>query len=1016
MTFKLIKSSQFKRSLLSDTSFISLKTLFIVFIFLTTSALSSTPNQWLVEEIKLEDGLPDSTVFSLQQDQSGFMWFGTVNGLARFDGYSFKVFKHDGADPATISNNNAGNIFIDSNNTMWIGTFGGGVNTLNLNSGELIRFPYSSSKIDEMVSENVQTFYEDLNSTMWIGTATGLYHLNGQELIHYDYDKNDSNSLIHSRVWNITGDADGNIWIGTSAGLSQLNTKTGEIQNYKLPAELTIDMSSNQFRKLFITDEYLWIGSSTGLYSFNLKTKIFNTHTSMHIMKINDIHFMKDDQLLIASMEGLFQFNMKEQSFKLDDNGDYWQALQHADIRNIFFDQSGLLWLATRDNGIIKVDQVGGLFQHHSNYITSDQKNERNKQIWSLDNDSEDKLYLGTSETLYKENNENKFDRIITKDTNNIPGIIRDTKHSRNNGTWIGSSEGLFFLDNNTVVAEFITEPFDLVGIKPTDIFSVEETSNGEIWMALYNIGVLRWNPLTSEAKLIQSYQGKPLTDINIVHIFQDASNNIWIGTNLIGVFCYKVEKNEFELFAHDFNNEKSISSNRIKDIYQDSKGRVWLATYRGLNLFNEEDKSFKRYTVSDGLLDNSVNSILEDSKQNLWITYKFGISKFTPEKSEFNNYVLNTGIRNDGLNSRSSTIDKNDLLYFGSANGYYTFNPNELNETKSFQPNLKLTDVQVNNQSLPFGELVNNDLEFDLDHNDRSISFRFAALDFKTSEQIQYSYRTAGLHDDWLITTSTRYIELNNLNAGDYKIEIRAINFDGRWNEQFLKLKLVVHPVWWKLGWVRVVFVLVGLFLGLLFHNYRTYKIRKQNQILESEVKNRTSELMKLNKQLKLASQTDFLTGLYNRSGFINNYKKKRSEIKTCCIVISDVDKFKNINDVYSHSAGDEVLKRITHIMRSIISKEDILARWGGEEFIFFLDNKKSNEAFELIEKIRMEIEKTEISINDQTIPVTCTFGICQCQVNLSFNDCVNAADEAMYQGKKKGRNITVISTINDV
>jgi len=1015
MLIKLIKSRQLCLCLL-DTYLVSIKNITILLIFFTTSALTHTPDQWLVEEIKVENGLPDSTVFSLQQDQSGFMWFGTVNGLARFDGYSFKVFKHDGADPATLSNNNAGNIFIDSKNTMWIGTFGGGVNTLNLDTGELTRFPYSSSKIDEMVSENVQTFYEDLNSTIWIGTATGLYHINGDELNHYDHNPEDPNSLIHPRVWNITGDTNGNIWIGTSEGLSQLNPETGKIQNYNLPAELTIDMSSNQFRKLFISNDYLWIGSSTGLYSFNLKTKIFNTHTSMHIMKINDIRFMNDDQLLIASMEGLFQFDMKAQSFKLDEDGEYWQALQHADIRNIFFDQSGLLWLATRDNGIIKVDQIGGLFQHHTNYIFKDQKNERNKQIWSLNYDTEDKLYLGTSETLYKENIENGFDRIITKDTNNIPGIIRDTKISHNNGIWIASSEGLFYLENDSIVAEYITEPFDLVGIKPTDIFSVEETSAGEIWMALYNIGILRWNPLTSEAELIQSYDGKPLTDINIVHIYQDTSNNIWIGSNLIGVFCYKIEKNEFELFSHDFNNFQSISSNRINDIYEDSKGRLWLATYRGLNLFNRDDKTFKRFQESDGLLDNSVNTILEDSRQNLWLTYKFGISKFTPEKSEFNNYVLNTGIRNDGFNTRSAVIDKNDLLHFGSANGYYTFNPNDLNDSITYQPNLELTEVQINNQSLSFGEIANNDLEFNLDHNDRSISFRFASLDFKISEQIQYNYRIAGLHEEWMNVTSTRFIEINSLNPGNYIIEIKAVNFDGRWDEQILKLSLIVHPVWWKLGWVRVVFVLVGLFLGLLFHNYRTYKIRKQNQMLESEVKIRTSELMTLNKQLKLASQTDFLTGLYNRSGFINNYKKKRNEIKTCCIVISDVDNFKNINDVYSHSAGDEVLKRITHIMHSIISSEDILARWGGEEFIFFLDNKKSNEAFEIIEKIRMEIEKTEISINDQTIPVTCTFGICQCQVDLSFNDCVNAADEAMYQGKKKGRNITVISTINDV
>ena len=154
---------------------------------------------------------------------------------------------------------------------------------------------------------------------------------------------------------------------------------------------------------------------------------------------------------------------------------------------------------------------------------------------------------------------------------------------------------------------------------------------------------------------------------------------------------------------------------------------------------------------------------------------------------------------------SRSATIDKNDLLYFGSADGFYTFNPKDLNEAVSFKPTLKLTDVQINNQSLSFGDIGFNDLEFNLDHNDRSISFRFASLDFKTSEQIQYNYRIAGLHEEWLNVTSTRYIELNNLNPGNYIIEIKAINFDSRWDEKFLKLNLIVHPVWWKLGWVRV-------------------------------------------------------------------------------------------------------------------------------------------------------------------------------------------------------------------
>ena len=251
----------------------------LVCLFLSGCAWAFNPDQWLEQKIQVKDGLPDSTVFSIQQDQNGYMWFGTTNGLARYDGYTFKVFKHDGANSDSLANNNAGNIYIDSANKLWIGSFGGGVNTLNLKTGVLKKYPYSSQHSDKMLSENVQTFYQDSDANMWIGTNTGMYKLIDEELTHYQHLEN-KNSLINSRVWDIDGDEQGNIWIGTSAGLSQLDSKTGHFNNYKLSENLVIDVSSNQFRKLYLSDNTLWIGSSTGLYSFSLAKKtIYSTQS-----------------------------------------------------------------------------------------------------------------------------------------------------------------------------------------------------------------------------------------------------------------------------------------------------------------------------------------------------------------------------------------------------------------------------------------------------------------------------------------------------------------------------------------------------------------------------------------------------------------------------------------------------------------------------------------------------------------------------------------------------------------
>ena len=397
-TFKRI----FRYSYRCLDSFCFRKALLVFLLFLSPSLLSITSNQWIIQNIHVEDGLPDSTVFSIQQDQEGFLWFGTTNGVARFDGYAFKIFKHDDKDSQTISNNNAGNIFIDSKNNLWVGTFGGGANKLDLTTGKLTRLPYSSTKDESVVSANVQTFFEDKNSNIWIGTASGLYQLEQNNITHYGYEKGDNNGLINSRVWDILEDEQNNIWVSTSDGLSRLNPQTGDFNSYKLPTNMVTNISSNQFRKLYRTGSTLWLGSSTGFFSFDIESKQFKSYSTE--IKINDIYLIDKSHFLIASMDGLYLFNLEKGKFSTDEKGEVWQLLKLTDVRNIFSDQSGMLWLATRNKGVIKIDRTGGLFQLHHDFIPKDKLSEASKQIWSLKFDSYENLYLATSEMLFKKN------------------------------------------------------------------------------------------------------------------------------------------------------------------------------------------------------------------------------------------------------------------------------------------------------------------------------------------------------------------------------------------------------------------------------------------------------------------------------------------------------------------------------------------------------------------------------------------------------------------------------------
>ncbi|TDR22628.1 ligand-binding sensor domain-containing protein [Marinicella litoralis] len=992
------------------TVFFNLKNyLTSVLLLVSWAAISSHSDQWQAVELSMEDGLPDSTVYSMSQDKTGYMWFGTTSGLARYDGYSFKVFRHDGADESTISNNNAGNIYLDSENHLWIGTFGGGANVIDLNNGELTRLPYSSSKTDQMISENVQTFFEDSQHSMWIGTGSGLYQMKGDQLNYFGGKKQDNSGFSQSRVWDIEEDSLGNIWLGTSQGLSQLNVNTGIYQHFKLPASLISNISSNQFRNIQMDEDVLWIGSSTGLYSFDIDTKQFTLHFSNNkTIKINDIHFEAGGKLLIATMEGLYEYDATKQLFKTDEGGELWQAYAHLDVRQILRDRSGLLWLATRDNGVVKIDQAGGLFKLHTNYVSESEATEQNKQVWTINTDEFSNLLIGTSETVYQHPIAAPSSKVVVDGLNEIPGIIRTIKKTKENGFWIGTSAGLFLLPSNSLKAEIKNEPFDLVGIEPTDVFSVTESLNGDLWLALYNIGVLQWNPMTHTAKLMQTVDGQSLTDMNISVIYEDNHQHIWIGSNLAGVFRLDPESQQIELFKHDYGDINSISSNRIKDIFQDSMGRLWIATARGLNQFLPESLNFKQYSQSNGLLSDSIGSIHEDSNQNLWIVYKFGLSRFNPEKEEINNYILNESISNDGFGNRSSTIDANDVIYIGSINGYYSFYPRLIKQSKQYKPPLILSQVWVNNQPVQNAQWVSKQNQFDLYHEDRAISFEFAALDFKAPEQIKYRYRIMGLNEEWLNISSNRMIELSHLNPGAYQIEVKAINNDGRWSEELMSINLNIHPVWWNQGWVRALFGIIFVLLAIFLHQFRTNKIKRQNQTLENEVKSRTSELRDLNAQLKTAAHSDYLTSLPNRMAFIKTIELKRKDpaIDGICLVMADIDHFKQINDQYGHAAGDVILIKVSEIMRAMIREEDMVARWGGEEFIFYFEAKNANQLLPMIDRIREAVEGTEFKYGENIISVTLTFGICQSEKGMSLNDCIKKADEAMYQGKSGGRN----------
>ena len=497
-----------------------------LFLFNSTALIASIESKWIIDSIQVEDGLPDSTVFSIQQDKHGFIWLGTTNGVARYDGHNFLSFEHDGSDSNSLSNKNSGNLFIDSKNNLWIGTFGGGLNVLKIDEGIIERFPYSSQDITSMVSENVQTFLEDSEGNLWIGTTRGLYRLTDNVLKFFPQDEEHTRDLRNTRIWDLIHTEEDSIWIGTSTGLTKFDKLTGKYEYYMMPNELLLKGHSGQFRTLFTdNNDYIWIGSSTGLISFNEKTHQFTSYEEVdHPEKINDIELTKDGNLIIASITGMYQFNIEELNYERDEDGKLWKMFSDLDIRDIFYDSSGLIWLGTRDGGVVKIDTDDNMFEQHKDYIKDEANRKNNKKVWVMEKGLPGEIYFGTSETVYRKT-KNDYEKIKIASNESIPGRIRSLHHSTSGGMWIGSTTGLYFLKDHENIAKTITAPFELTGIKSTNVFSIEETKDGALWFSLFNEGLLYWNPKTNKADLIKKHPSGKIIDINIIDVLQDSQD-----------------------------------------------------------------------------------------------------------------------------------------------------------------------------------------------------------------------------------------------------------------------------------------------------------------------------------------------------------------------------------------------------------------------------------------------------------------------------------------------------------
>lgn len=826
------------------------------------------------------NGLSNNYVSNLIQDRLGFLWFATDDGLNRFDGYDFKVFRNNPSDKSSISDNSTFAITEDDSGRIWIGTK---IGYLNCYDPVLDKFTYWKIESEITKDNSITNIHIDKKFNVWIGTyRSGLYKLDTKtgKTLNWTHKKDEPKSLSNNYISSIVEDDFGNLWIGTFNGLNLFNPNKSNTHFVKYffdknnPNSLSdniiwgIAESKSEKNKL-------WLGTANGLTILNTETKNFSR---INIPNPDNLQFGNgtgtvveeivdgESVIWINSYAGMLRYNVTRNRFdRFLSDKDNPNSLTSNQVNNIIKDRSGVMWIAT-DNGLSYFSQKSIKF--NNSLLFSDRSVDLNKldklNVKAITKSSDGTLWIGTDNGLYFSSNANG--KLLLKKHNALASEnIWSLTAGNSNDLWIGTyGSGLLHLNYKT---NQLTGHDILLGvIKSTSrnfVKSVFKDDKNNLWIGYWGVGLAKLNLSTGKVQnwLHQKDNMNSLSHDDVWTIFQDSKKRIWIGTNGGGLNLYDESNGEkFSHYSFKEGSKNSLSSNSVYSIVE-SKSKnfgnnntiLWVGTSNGLNklvIINSDSKNISQsdvkvtfYTTKDGLTDNSIKSIVEDENENLWLGTSSGITLFDLSKNTFINFSTSDGVIGTDFNFTSSFNLNDNLIIIGSTAGLNYFNPNRISQS-SYKPAVVLTDFLIFNNSVKaeanaiLSKNIFNTDEVTLSHKQNVFSFQFAALDYNNPASIKYAYKMEGFDKDWIQSGTRRFITYTNLNPGKYAFKVKSTNSDGIWNSNETSLAVIITPPWWQTGWAILLYFIVfvlGVWAIFKFQNYRT-KLQHELKFRELE------------------------------------------------------------------------------------------------------------------------------------------------------------------------------------
>ncbi|GGZ25185.1 hybrid sensor histidine kinase/response regulator [Echinicola pacifica] len=838
---------------------------------LNARQLPKSSNTVKFKNISLEEGLSQTSVLCILQDADGFLWFGTRDGLNKYDGNQFKVYRYGHEESNSLSSSTVKSLFQDEQGTLWVGSQNG----LNY----YIPAQDAFQRIKPHVPEKLETNYNVAAITsggegsLWMGTNYGLVKYN--TLLH-QYEEVSGNKevrelLSQAMIRSIFKTPSASLWIKTLRNIYYFDPKKDQLTEYEYPQGLAKEQNDNQLSTIYVDHAgEVWLGIKSGLAKLDSSSQTFRTVEIDGHQITSEVRSIKEDQqgdLWVGTYRGLYRINKEKDKLSFYTHDDKIpNSLSQNSVYCIDEDDKGDIWIGTYAGGINHYDRSYDLFRHISAGTNSTQLNY--KVVSSIIQDQRGDLWIGTEGgginhydalsgefRYYTHQSENPNSLI----NNNVKAMLRDHK----GGFWVGTHEGgLDYFHPKQEPIQFQHyqyEPGQTEGLSDNRVISLLEDKQHQIWIGTSGGGLNVLDPASGKISRIES-QDTPLNRIVFSIIQSSHPDTLLLGGDN-GVM--KINIHTKQTVPVNYAQTREGQENKwVLSLYEDPDNMLWVGTEGdGVYSYDPELKKSQQLGTRDGLPNAIIYGIVPDEAGNLWFSTNSGLSRMDRLTKQVKNFDESDGLQSNEFNYGAALKNEQGELLFGGANGLNIFDPRMIKEN-TFLPPIVITSLSVHNKH--FLHITDSIQQIYLDHDQNVINIDFVALSYSQPEKNQYAYRLEGFDKEWNSIGNNHSATYTNLDAGEYIFRVKASNNDGLWNDEGAALPITIRSAPWRTWWAYTLYTLIIIFMVAQARRYWGIRNREKNELREERLaKERIEEVNRLKLQLFTNISHDFRTPL---------------------------------------------------------------------------------------------------------------------------------------------------------